>query len=110
MRTKIKNKLGNLANRDVLLPPDANATCALEVVPVHNNVDGQVQGDDGPRNGGVTDELCVAKHSGRAMVVGVEEGWNCQLLRNLCDLVFVLRGFFLRKRKQVSISSTNLVR
>lgn len=76
MHTKVENELGNLANCDVLLPPDANAARALEVVPVHDNVDGQVQGDDGPRDGGVADELGVAEHSSRAMVVGVEEGYN----------------------------------
>jgi hypothetical protein len=59
----------------------------------------------------VTNKLGVAKHGGRAMMVGGEEGWHCQLwcaLRNGGGLL--LRGFFLRKRKQVSINSTNLVR
>lgn len=74
MHTEIEDELGDLANRDVLLPPNADAARALEVVPVHNNVNSQVQGDDRPGNGGVTDKLSVAEHSGRAMVVGVEEG------------------------------------
>ena len=77
MHTKIQNELGDLADRDVLLPPDADAARALEVVPVHDYMDSQVQGDDRPRNGSVADELGVAEHSGRAMVVSVEEGWNC---------------------------------
>jgi hypothetical protein len=47
-RTKIENELGDLANSNVLLPPDANASRALEVVPVHDDVNSQVQGDDGP--------------------------------------------------------------
>jgi hypothetical protein len=47
-RTKVKNELGDLANCDVLLPPDADASRALEVVPVHDNVDSQVQGNDRP--------------------------------------------------------------
>lgn len=42
MHTKIKDKLGDLANSDVLLPPDADAARTLEVVPVHDNVNSQV--------------------------------------------------------------------
>lgn len=76
--TKIEDKLGDLANRDVLLPPDTDAARALKVVPVHDNVNSQVQGDDWPRNGGVANKLGVAEHSGRAMVVSVEEGCDCQ--------------------------------
>jgi hypothetical protein len=74
MHTKIQNELGDLADRDVLLPPDADAARALEVVPVHDNVNSQVQSNDGPRNGSVANKLGVAKHGSRAMVVGVEEG------------------------------------
>ena len=48
MLTEVKNELSDLANGDVLLPPDADATRALEVVPVHDNVNSQVQRDDGP--------------------------------------------------------------
>jgi hypothetical protein len=40
--------LGDLANGNVLLPPDADASRALEVVPVHNHVNGQVEGNNGP--------------------------------------------------------------
>jgi len=76
MRTKIEDELHDLANCDVLLPPNADAARALEVVPIHDDVNSQVQGDDWPRNGGVADELGVAEHSGRAMVVGVKERWN----------------------------------
>lgn len=72
-RTKIEDKLGNLANGNVLLPPDADSSRALEIVPVHDNVDTQVQGDDRPRDGSMTNQLGVAEESGRAMVVGVEE-------------------------------------
>lgn len=68
------DELGDLENGDVLLPPDANATRGLEVVPVHDNVDGEVEGDDDPGNGGVAEELGVAEKSGGTVVVGVEEG------------------------------------
>ena len=77
MHTKIQNELGDLADCDVLLPPDADAARALEVVPVHDNVNSQVQGNDGPRNGSVADKLGVAKHGSCAMVVSVEESWAC---------------------------------
>lgn len=48
MHTKVEDELSDLANGDVLLPPDADSSRALEVVPVHDNVDSQVQGNDGP--------------------------------------------------------------
>ena len=59
---------------DVFLPPDADATGGLEVVPVHDDVDGEVEGDDNPGDGGVAEELGVAEKSGGTVVVGVEEG------------------------------------
>ena len=74
MHTKIQNELGDLADCDVLLPPDADATGGLEVVPVHDDVDGEVEGDDNPGDGGVAEELGVAEKSGGTVVVGVQEG------------------------------------
>lgn len=73
MRTEIQNELSDLANRNILLPPDADAARALEVVPVHDHVNSQVKRDDGPGDGGVADELGVAEHGSRTMVVSVEE-------------------------------------
>ena len=72
--TKIDNELSDLHNSDVLLPPDADASGALEVVPVHDNVNTQVEGNWDPRNSSVSDELGVAEESSGAMVIGVEEG------------------------------------
>lgn len=72
--TKIDDELDNLEPGNPLLPPDANSTCGLEIVPVHDNVNAQVQGDGNPRDGGRANELGVAQESGRAMVVAVEEG------------------------------------
>ena len=48
VHTEINDKLDDLETGDPLLPPDANATRTLEVVPVHDNVDRQVQGDGHP--------------------------------------------------------------
>jgi hypothetical protein len=45
---KVDDKLEDLHDGDVLLPPDADATCGLEVVPVHDDVDHQVQGNGDP--------------------------------------------------------------
>jgi hypothetical protein len=71
--TEINDELDNLETSNPLLPPDANATGALEVVPVHDNVDGQVEHDRDPGNGGRADELGVAEQSSGAMVVAVQE-------------------------------------
>lgn len=71
--TKINDELDNLETGDPLLPPDANATSTLEVVPVHNNVDSQVKGDGNPRNRGRANQLSVAEKSRSTVVVAMEE-------------------------------------
>lgn len=73
-RTKVENELDDLHYGDVLLPPDLDAPRALEIVPVHDNMHHQIECDHRPGNGGMTNKLGVAEESGRAMVVGVEEG------------------------------------
>lgn len=116
-RTEVDDELDDLQTGDPFLPPTAHTTGALEVVPVHDHVDEQVQRDDDPGHSGATEELCVAQNSGSAMVVAVEESWkddglvhwssNCV---NKCLVGNVLRGFFLRNKKTVSSSSRYLVR
>lgn len=71
--TKIEHKLDDLHDGDVFLPPDADAARALEVVPVHDNMNHQVQGNDDPRNRSVADQLGVAEESSCAMVIGMQE-------------------------------------
>jgi hypothetical protein len=71
---EVDNELGDLEDGDVLLPPDADATRGLEVVPVHDDVDGEVEGDNNPGDGGVAKKLGVAEKSRGTVVVGVEEG------------------------------------
>lgn len=72
-RTEIDDELDDLQTSDPFLPPAADTTGALEIVPVHDHVDQQVQRDDNPRHSGATKELSVAQNSGSAMVVAVEE-------------------------------------
>ena len=71
--TKVNDELDDLETSDPLLPPDTDAASALEVVPVHDDVDGEVEGDDNPRDRGRADELGVAEEGGCAMVIAVEE-------------------------------------
>ena len=61
----------------------------------------------------MADELGVAEESGRAMVVGVEEGYLGSA--HAIDSLFtwsssLLNGFFFKNRKHVSSNSRNLVR
>jgi len=49
---QVNDELDDLETGDPLLPPNADATRALEVVPVHNDVHSQVQGNDNPRDRG----------------------------------------------------------
>jgi hypothetical protein len=46
--TEVDDELDDLETGDPLLPPDLDAARALEVVPVHDHVDHQVQRDDNP--------------------------------------------------------------
>lgn len=72
--SEINHELDDLEHGDVLLPPNSDSTSRLEVVPVHDNVNHQVEGDGHPGDGGVAEELGVAKEGGGTVVVGVEEG------------------------------------
>lgn len=47
-RTKIDDKLKYLQACNPLFPPDANASGGLKVVPVHDDVDEEVEGDWDP--------------------------------------------------------------
>lgn len=73
VRTEVDDELDDLEAGDPFLPGYADAPSALEVVPVHDYVHHQVQGDRDPGYRGVADELRVAEECGRAMVVAVEE-------------------------------------
>ena len=76
VRTKINDELDDLKTGDPLLPPNANTTRTLEVIPVHDNMDHEVEGDWHPRYRSQTNQLSVAEKSGSAMVVAVKEGYT----------------------------------
>lgn len=76
--TKVNDELNDLETGDPLLPPDADAARALEVVPVHDDVNSQVKGNGNPGDRGRADQLSVAEKSSGAMVVAVEE--SCKML------------------------------
>lgn len=73
IRTQINHELDDLHDRDVLLPPDANATSTLEVVPVHDHVHQEVQTDHNPRNRSRADQLGVAQQGRGTVMISVEE-------------------------------------
>lgn len=109
--TEIDDELDDLETSNPLLPPDADSTSALEVVPVHDNVDSQVEGNGDPGHSCATDELSVAQQGSGAMVVAVQEGYTRLAVTVLFrEWIIVLRGFFFKKRKTVSRSSRYLVR
>lgn len=47
--TKVNNELRNLEAGDPLLPPNADATSRLEIIPVHDNMHHQINRDGNPR-------------------------------------------------------------
>ena len=49
--TEVNDELDDLQSRDPFFPPDAHAAGALEVVPVHDDVNGQVEHDGHPGDG-----------------------------------------------------------
>ena len=66
--------MDDLHDGDVALPPDADPAGSLEVVPVHHDVNHEVENDRNPGDRRVTEELSEAEECGRAVVIGVEEG------------------------------------
>jgi len=57
---EVDDELQDLEHGDVFFPPDADAARGLEVVPIHDHVDHEVEGDGDPGDGGEADELGVA--------------------------------------------------
>jgi len=88
--------LDDLGSCDPFFPPDSNTTGCLEVVPVHDYMDCQVECDRnitlqlsdmelvrGLYDRSVADELCEAENSGGTMVVDMKK----------------LQGFLLEEQK-----------
>jgi hypothetical protein len=71
---EVNNELDNLEHCDIFLPPDPDAASRLEVVPVHDNMYGKVEGDRYPGDRSVANKLGVAEESGSAVVVGMKKG------------------------------------
>ena len=69
----VDDELYNLTRRDELLPwaPDANA--GERIVAVHDDVHGEIQADDDPRQGGLVHDLGVAQGGGSHVVIHVQE-------------------------------------
>lgn len=68
--------MNDLEHGNVLFPRDAHASRGLEVIPVHYDMDHEVEDYRDPRDGGQTNQLSVAEECGSTVMVGVEEGWN----------------------------------
>jgi hypothetical protein len=73
-----------LEDSDPLLPPNADAARTLEIVPVHNHVNSEVQGDGNPGHCCQTNQLGIAKECGGTVMIGVEKG-EWLLLQNQED-------------------------
>ena len=71
---EIDDELQDLQAGDVLFPPDLDAAGGLEVVPVHDDVHEEIDGNGNPGDGGEADQLRVAEEGGGTVMVGVEEG------------------------------------
>jgi hypothetical protein len=71
--TKVDDELNYLKASDPLLPPDADATSALEIIPIHYNMDRQIKGNWHPGHSSKTNQLGIAKKSGSTVVIGVKE-------------------------------------
>ena len=90
---EVNDELGDLHGGEVLLPPDLAATSRSPVVVIyvsngrsahvepvyhsartHEDVDGEVQDDGHPLDGGVSIELGEAEQCGRRVMEDVKEG------------------------------------
>ena len=58
---QVQYKLNDLETRDPLFPPDSDASGSQEIIPVHDNMNQQVQSDGHPRDRRQADQLRVAQ-------------------------------------------------
>lgn len=73
-KAEINDELDDLEAGNPLLPPDAHSASALEVIPIHDNVDKEIERNDNPLDRCAADQLGVAKDGGCSVVVAVKEG------------------------------------
>lgn len=76
--TKVNDELCDLESGDPFFPPDADASRSLEVIPVHNDMYSQIQGDRYPRHWGLPNQLGITKKCRCSMVIAVQERWQRQ--------------------------------
>lgn len=74
--TKINDKLNNLESGDPFFPPNANSTRALEIVPVHNNVNHEVESNWDPRHRSQSNKLSVTQESSGTVVIAMKESFE----------------------------------
>jgi len=72
-RKEIDDELGDLHRGQVFLPPDLLSSSGCVVVVIHENVNGEVETDDDPRNASATIELGKAQESSDSVVVYMKE-------------------------------------
>jgi len=73
-REEIDDELSDLHGGQIFLPPYLLATSGCIVVIIHQNVNGEVEGDDDPGDAGAAVELGKAQESSDSVVVYMEEG------------------------------------
>lgn len=71
--TKVDEELQYLKARDPFFPPDADSTRALKVVPVHEDVNYQIESDWYPGDWRLACQLRVAEEDCCAVMIAVEE-------------------------------------
>lgn len=47
----------------------------MKVVPIHDDVHGEIEGNGDPRDGRQPNKLGIAEQSGSPVMIGMEEGW-----------------------------------
>lgn len=80
--SEVEDELDDLEGGQVLLPPDADTGSRAHVVVVHQDVDGQVEGDGDPGDGGVATELDEAEDHGHRVVEVVQELYKDAIVEN----------------------------
>ena len=84
--TEVNDELSNLQTGDPFFPPDADASRTLEVVPVHDNVDQQIESDGYPGDRRKSDELGEAEECSGTVMVGMQESCDSSVtVRNMLE-------------------------
>ena len=107
--TQINDELRNLESGNPFLPPDPNPPGSLKIVPVHHDVDGEIESNWHPRYGRVADQLRVAKEGRCTVMIAMKK--SCETYQHCHASIFDCRTqWFLFQHKENRVEELQIFR